>query len=115
VLRCSGSLLPGHVILSQLGVGVTSPRVPWTSPLPLSPRVPKESLACGAGWWLPESVSNPAPLPLSDLDVHWLLFSSSPLVFIRDFLRPSDVKDAPEEAGVGLILIHYIHNVCEQW
>nr|KAG5689654.1 hypothetical protein BaRGS_026769 [Batillaria attramentaria] len=39
---------------------------------------PQLGLACGAGCWLPEGVSNPAPLPPQDLLGQWFLSRSLP-------------------------------------
>nr|KAG5699968.1 hypothetical protein BaRGS_001787 [Batillaria attramentaria] len=55
-------------------------------------------LACGAGRWLPEGVSNPAPLPPQDLLGRWFLPRSLPQLFVPDLLWPSDVEDAPQTA-----------------
>ena len=50
--------------------------------LPL--RVPGQGLACGAGCWLPEGVSDPAPLPPQYLLGHWFLSRSLPQIFISE-------------------------------
>ena len=50
--------------------------------------VPGQGLACGAGCWLPEGVSDPAPLPLQYRFGHWFLSSSLPQIFIPDLLLP---------------------------
>ena len=47
---------------------------PASLPLPL--RVPGQGLACDAGCWLPEGVSDPAPLPPQHLLGHWFLSRS---------------------------------------
>ena len=42
--------------------------------LPL--QVPGQGLACGAGCWLPDGVSDPVPLPLQYLLSHWFMSRS---------------------------------------
>ena len=54
--------------------------------LPLPLRVPGQGLACGAGYWLPEGVSDPVPLPTQYLLGHWFLSRSLPQIFISDLL-----------------------------
>ena len=46
--------------------------------------VPGQGLGCGAGCWLPEGVSDPAPLPPQYLLGHWFLSRSLPQIFISD-------------------------------
>ena len=53
-------------------------------------------LACDTGCWLPEGVSNPAPLPLQNFLGHWFLPRSLPQIFVWDHLPPTDVIDAPQ-------------------
>ena len=65
--------------------------------LPLTLRVPGQGLACGAGCWLPEGVSDPAPLPPQYLLGHWFLSRSLPQIFISDLLLPLDFVDAPQK------------------
>ena len=52
-------------------------------------------LACGAGCWLPEGVSDPAPLPPQYLLGHWFLSHSLPQIFISDLLLPLYFVDSP--------------------
>ena len=56
---------------------------------------PGQGLACGAGCWLPEGVSDPAPLPPQYLLGHWFLSRSLPQI-ISDLLLPLDFVDAPQ-------------------
>ena len=63
-------------------------------PLFLFPcRFPGQGLACGAGCWLPEGVSDPAPT--SSSIYAWSLVPV-PLAPISDFLLPLDFVDAPQ-------------------
>ena len=57
---------------------VSPPTVARPASLPLPLRVPGQGLACGAGCWLPEGVSDPAPLPPQYLLGHWFLTCSLP-------------------------------------
>ena len=66
------------------------PTVARPASLPLPLRVPGQGLACGAGCWLPEGVSDPAPLPPQYLLGHWFLPRSLPQIFISDLLLPLD-------------------------
>ena len=77
--------------LSVLPLAVARP-----ASLPLSLRVPGQNLARGAGCWLSEGVSNPAPLPLQNLFCYWFLSHSLPQLFIWHHLWPLDVVDAPQ-------------------
>ena len=59
---------PGHSgpvgpLLFQLCFSVSPPTVARPASLPLPLRVPGQGLSCGGGCWLPEGVSDPAPLP----------------------------------------------------
>ena len=58
--------------------------------------VPGQGLVCGAGCWLPEGVSDPAPLPQQYLLGHWFLSRSLPQIFTSDLLLPLDFVDAPQ-------------------
>ena len=51
--------------------------------------VPGQGLGCGAGCWLPEGVSDPAPLPPHCLLGHWFLSCSLLQIFILYRLLPS--------------------------
>ena len=82
---------------------------PASLPLPL--RVPGQGLACGAGCWLPEGVSDPAPLPLQYLLGHWFLSCSLPQIFISDLLLPLDFVDPPQ-TGVEECLDRLLHRLC---
>ena len=53
-------------------------------------------MACDAGCWLPEGVSDPAPLPLQNLLGHWFLSCLLPQIFVWDHIWPSDVIDVPQ-------------------
>ena len=46
--------------------------------------------------WLPEGVSDPAPLPPQYLLGHWFLSRSLQQIFISDLLLPLDFVDAPQ-------------------
>ena len=74
-------------------------------PLFLFP-VPGQGLACGADCWLPEGVSDPAPLP-----PQYLLGHSLPQIFISDLLLPLDFVDAPQ-TGVEECLDLSLHRLC---
>ena len=66
IALCSGLLLspePVGPLLFQLCFSVSPPTVARPTSLPLPLRVPGQGLACGAVRWLPEGVSDPAPLP----------------------------------------------------
>ena len=82
---------------------------PASLPLPL--RVPCQGLACGAGSWLAEGVSDPAALPSQYLLGHWFLSLSLPQIFIADLLLPLDCVDAPQ-AGVEECLDLLLHRLC---
>ena len=64
--------------------------------LPLPQRIPGQGLACSALCWLPEGVSDPAPLLPQHMFGHWFLSSSLPQIFVSDFLLPLDFIDAPQ-------------------
>ena len=66
---------------------------------------------CGAGCWLPEGVSDPAPLPPQYLLGHWFLSRSLPPIFISDLLLPLDFVDAPQ-TGVEECLDLLLHRLC---
>ena len=72
--------------------------------------VPCQGLACGAGCWLPEGVSDPAPLPPQYLLDHWFLSRSLPHIFISDLLLPLDFIDAPQ-TGVEECLNLLLHRM----
>ena len=63
----------------------------YLSPLSLALRVPGQRLACGAGFWFPEGVSNPVPFPPQNLLSHWLLTRFLQHYFVPYFFRLSDV------------------------
>ena len=84
------------LLLFQLCFSVSPPTVARPASLPLPLRVPGQGLACGAGCWLPEGVSDPAPLSPQDLLSHWFLSRSLPQIFISDHLLPLDFADAPQ-------------------
>ena len=95
VLGCSGHSRPVGPLLFQLCFSVSPPTVPRPASLSLLLRVPGQGLACGAGCWLPEGVSDPAPLPPQYLLGRWFLSRSLPQIFISDLL-PLDFVDAPQ-------------------
>ena len=105
VLGCSCHSGPVGPLLFQLCFSVLPPTVP----LPL--RVPGQGLVCGAGCWLPEGVSDPAPLPPQYLLGHWFLSRSFPQIFIPDLLLPLDFVDAPQ-TGVEECLDLSLHHLC---
>ena len=74
-------------------------------------RVPGQGLACGAGCWLPEGVSDPAPLPPQYLLSHWFLSRSLSQIFISDLLLPLDFVDAPQTC-VEEYLDLSLHRLC---
>ena len=82
VLGCSGHSGPVGPLLFQLCFSVSPPTVARPASLPLPLRVPGQGLACGAGCWLPEGVSDPAPLPPQYLLGHWFQSRSLPQIFI---------------------------------
>ena len=63
VLGCSSHSGPVGPLLLKLCFSVSPPTVARPASLPLPLRVPGQGLACGAGCWLPEGVSDLAPLP----------------------------------------------------
>ena len=79
--------------------------------LPLPLRVPGQGLACGAGCWLPEGVSDTAPLPPQYLLGHWFLSHSLPQIFISDLVLPLDFVNAPR-TGVEECLDLSLHRLC---
>ena len=94
VLGCSGHSGPVGPLLFQLCFSVSPPTVARPASLPL--RVSGQGLACSAGCWLPEGVSDPAPLPPQYLLGHWFLSRSLPQIFISDLFLPLDFADEPE-------------------
>ena len=58
VLGCSGHSGPVGPLLFQLCFSVSPPTVARPASLSLPLRVPDQGLACGAGCWLPEGVSD---------------------------------------------------------
>ena len=98
-------------LLFQLCFSVSPPTVARPASLPLPLRVPGQGLACGAGCWLPEGVSDPAPLPPQYLLGHWFLSRSLPQIFISDLLLPLDFADAPQ-TGVEECLDLSLHRLC---
>ena len=63
VLGCPSHLGPVGPLLFQLCFSVSPPAVARPASLSIPLRVPGHGLACGAGCWLPEGASDPAPLP----------------------------------------------------
>ena len=90
---------------------VSPPTVARPASLPLPLRVPGQGLARGAGCWLPEGVSHPAPHPPQHLFGHWFLSRSLPQIFISDLLLPLDFVDAPQ-TGVDKCLDLLLHRLC---
>ena len=88
VLGCSGYSGPVGPLLFQLCFSVSPPTVARPASLPLPLRVPDQGLVCGTGCWLPEGVSDPAPLPPQYLLGHWFLSRWIPQIFISDLLLP---------------------------
>ena len=64
-----------------------------------------------AGCWLPEGVSDPAPLPPQYLTGHWFLSGSLPQIFISDLRLPLHFVDAPQR-GVQECLDLLLHRMC---
>ena len=87
VLGCSGHSRPVGPLLFQLCFSVSPPNVVRPASLSLPLRVPGQGLVCGDGCWLPEGVSDPAPLPLQYLLGHWFLSCSLPQIFISELHR----------------------------
>ena len=111
VLGCSGHSGPAGPMLFQLCFSVSPPTVARPASLPLPLQVPGQGLACGAGCWLPEGVSDPAPLPPQYLLGHWFLSHSLPQIFISDLLLPLDFVDMPQ-TGVEECLDLSLHRLC---
>ena len=111
VLGCSCHSGPVGPLLFQLCFSVSPPTVAGPASLPLPLRVPGQGLACGAGCWLPEGVSDPAPLPPQYLLGHWFLSRSLPQIFISDLLLPLDFVDVPQ-TGVEECLDLSLHRLC---
>ena len=61
----------------QLYFSVLPPTVARPASLSLPPWAPGQGLVCSAGCWLPEGVSDPAPLPPQYLLGHWFLLCFS--------------------------------------
>ena len=91
VLGCSCHSGPVGPLLFQLCFSVSPPAVKRPASLPFPLWVPGQGLACGAGCWLPEGVSDPAPLPPQYLLGHWFLSRSLPQIFISE--RSSHTSD----------------------
>ena len=112
-------LLSSLYLLLEFCLSVSPPAVARPASLPLSLRVPGQNLACGAGCWLPEGVSDPAPLPLQNLFCYWFLSRSLPQLFIWDHLWPLDVVDEPQtgvwktlmKRGGGIEVVAIDHHV----
>ena len=87
----------------KLGLSVTPPTVAGsTSPsLPLG--IPTQGLSCYVGWWFPQRMAYPAPLPLEDLFGQRFLPCSFPQVSVAYSVWPSDAKDTAK-TGVGKAL-----------
>ena len=110
-LGCSGHSGPVGPLLFQLCFSVSPPTVARTASFSLPLRVQGQGLECGAGCWLPEGVSDPAPLAPRYLLGHWFLSRSLPQIFISDLLLPLDFVDAPQ-TGVEEcldLLLHRLH------
>ena len=73
--------------------------------------VPGQGLACGAGCWISEGVSDPASLPPQYLLGHWFLSPSLPQIFIWDLLLPLDFVNAPQ-TGVEECLDLLLSRLC---
>ena len=112
VLGCSRHSGPVGPLLFQLCFNVSLPAVATPASLPPPLCVPGQGLACGAGCWLPEGVSDPAPLPPQYLFGHWFLSCSLPHIFISDLLLPSDFVDAPQQTDVEECLDLFLHCLC---
>ena len=111
VLGCSCHSGPAGPALFQLCFSVSPPAVARPASLPLPLQFPGQSMACGAGSWLPDGVSDPAPLPPQYLLGHWYLSSSLPQIFISDLLLRLDFVDAPQ-TGVQECLDRLLHRLC---
>ena len=114
IALCSGLLLSFQISWSpavSAQLQVSPPAVVRPASLPLPLWVPGQGLACGAGCWLPEGVSNPAPLPPLYLLGFWFLPRSLPQIFISDLLLPLDFVDAPQ-TGVEECLDLTLHRLC---
>ena len=111
VLGCSGHSRPVGPLLFQLCFSVSPPTVARLASLSLPLRVPGQGLACGAGCWLPEGVSDPAPLPPQYLLGHWFMSCSLPQIFISDLLLPLGFVDVPQ-TGVEECLDLLLHRLC---
>ena len=107
---CSCCSCPVCTFLLEFCLSISPPAVVRPASLPLSLQVPGQSLACGAECWLPEGVSDPAPLPLQNLFCYWFL-SRSLSQLIWDHLWPSDVADAPQK-DVKECLDFLLHCLC---
>ena len=83
VLGCSCDSGPVGPLLFQLCFSVSPPTVARPASLPFPLRVPGQGLACGAGCWLPEGVSDAAPLPPQYLLGHWFLSRSLNVLGVR--------------------------------
>ena len=83
------TMFPDHTVHTQCSqtaqcFSVSPPTVARPASLSFPLRVPGQGLACGAGCWLPEGVSDPAPLPPQYLLGHWFLSRSLPQIFISE-------------------------------
>ena len=77
LLGCSGHSRPVGHLLFQLYFSVLPPTVARPASLSLPQWAPGQGLVCSAGCWLPEGVSDPAPLPPQYLLGHWFLLCFS--------------------------------------
>ena len=99
---------PVGPLLFQLCFSVSPPTVARPASLSLPLPVPGQGSARGAGCWLPEGVSDSAPLPPQYLLGHWFLSRSLPQIFISDLLLPLDAPEAGVEECLDLLL----HRLC---
>ena len=106
ITLCSGLLWPFQTSWSL----AVSALLRCLASLSLPLRVPGQGLACGAGCWLPEGVSDLAPLPPQYLLGNWFLSHLLPQIFILGLLLPLDFVDVPQTGVECLDLL--LHHLC---
>ena len=93
ILGCITCSLPAQFLGFKLGLSVTPPTVAGSASPSLPLGIPTQGLSCYVGWWFPQRMAYPAPLPLEDLFGQRFLPCSLPQVSVAYSVWPSDAKD----------------------